>query len=333
MFRHPVLLSLFSFATICFVLSTTSNMRPIIGLVTTPPDFPEYHPSRYSSIRGSYVTWIEAAGARVSPIHWHLPEAELIQILNSVNGVVIPHNCKKLIETEEGHISDSEFLTAMRTIVNFAINQTDNNVYYPLYGIDSGMLAIAAVIANDSSILTNTKANSSLTLLEFTKFANESRMYSIFPEFLMQTLEKEPIFWFNQSHAISTRHFSENRYLQKSFHILSNTHDEEGFMFVSSFEGKSMPIYGVQFRPETSAYEWDSETYSHEYQSIKASQLLMNHFVVEARRNTNMFPNVSVEDACLIYHSHLTLANTTDNGTVPVYLFRNTERFCMNADN
>jgi len=327
--RTLFLLSLCLLAALSFAQSTTENDRPIIGLLTMPSDYPSnYSPSQYSYVRAGYVKWIESGGARVTPIQWNLATASLTQILSKLNGVVIPGGYTALTQTSGGTTSDSPFLAACRIVVNYAINQTNSGITYPVYGIDSGMLAIALIIANDYTIVTPFNQANSLATLQFTSSASTSKMYTLFPQYLTSYAQSNPIFWFNHTLGVTPSTFSANANLNSYFNVLSQTLDNSGLAFVSSFEGKTKPIYGVQFHPEKNAYEWDSTTYDHEYKAVQAGQLLVNHLIDDSRSNMNVFPYSTIEDACLIYNSNTTML---PNIFAPMYFFPNSATFCMTS--
>ena len=70
--------------------------RPIYGMLTQPlkDSFPKeikFDATQY--IATSHVKFLEAAGARVVPIDYTLPEAELRILLQKVNGAYIPGDC------------------------------------------------------------------------------------------------------------------------------------------------------------------------------------------------------------------------------------------------
>jgi len=98
---------------------------------------------------------------------------------------------------------------------------------------------------------------------------------------------------------------------------------------VSSFEGNSLPIYGVQFHPEKNAFEWDSSSYNHDYDAVQSAQLLVNHLIDDSRSNFNVFPTPQIEDTCLIYNQNATLISGV---WAPMYFFNNNEVVCLNQD-
>ena len=63
------------------------------------------------------------------------------------------------------------------------------------------------------------------------------------------------------------------------------------------------PIYGVQWHPEKSIYEWTSaEGINHSEHAVIVAQTLANFFVQEARKSAHSFPSTEEENSMLIYN-------------------------------
>jgi hypothetical protein len=56
-----------------------------------------------------------------------------------------------------------------------------------------------------------------------------------------------------------------------------------GTEFISSFEHKKYPFYGVQFHPEKNAFEWKVESIPHSAESILVQQFFGNFLVNEGK--------------------------------------------------
>jgi hypothetical protein len=67
--------------------------------------------------------------------------------------------------------------------------------------------------------------------------------------------------------------------------------DSQGLEFVSSFEHKKYPIYGVQFHPEKNAFEWKKTNNNpHTANAILVQQYFANFFVNEG--NVRLLPGL-----------------------------------------
>jgi hypothetical protein len=70
--------------------------------------------------------------------------------------------------------------------------------------------------------------------------------------------------------------------LDREWVVTSTNKDYEGLEFVSSFEHKQYPIYGVQFHPEKNAYEWKlTKNIPHASSGIAVGQYFANFLVNE----------------------------------------------------
>ena len=68
--------------------------------------------------------------------------------------------------------------------------------------------------------------------------------------------------------------------------------DREGLEFISTFESKQYPMYGVQFHPEKNIYEFVNQkhnhaTIPHTREAILAGQYLANFLIDECRKNNH----------------------------------------------
>jgi len=264
------------------------------------------------------VRWIESGGSRVVAVPYTLDSDDLTALLGNLNGIVIPGGPSAL---------NAGFQTAVNTIVNFATQQNNEGNVYPVYGIDQGALAIAVAIAGSSDILESCNSGAQLATLQFTQAAASSDMYTLFPSYLTSYVSSTGAFWFNNTQGIAASTFTSNSQLSASFSVLSTSTTSN--QFVSSFEGNSLPIYGVQYHPEKNAFEWDSSSYNHDYDAVQSAQLLVNHLIDDSRSNFNVFPTPQIEDTCLIYNQNATLISGV---WAPMYFFNNNEVVCLNQD-
>jgi gamma-glutamyl hydrolase len=70
--------------------------------------------------------------------------------------------------------------------------------------------------------------------------------------------------------------------LDRDWVVTSTNKDNQGLEFVSSFEHRQYPIYGVQFHPERNAYEWKvSKINPHSANAIAVGQYFANFLISE----------------------------------------------------
>lgn len=70
--------------------------------------------------------------------------------------------------------------------------------------------------------------------------------------------------------------------LDSDWRVTAVNNDSQGLEFISSFEHKQYPIYGVQFHPEKNGYEWKKTNNNpHTANAILVQQYFANFFVNE----------------------------------------------------
>jgi hypothetical protein len=78
--------------------------------------------------------------------------------------------------------------------------------------------------------------------------------------------------------------------MDTEWQVTTVNNDSQGLEFVSSFEHKRHPFYGVQFHPEKNAYEWKASSNNpHTANSILVQQYFANFFVGEGKRLVSFF--------------------------------------------
>lgn len=78
-------------------------------------------------------------------------------------------------------------------------------------------------------------------------------MYSRMTEHMKVFLTKNRAMYFNHRYSIGLTVFQENDNLRNFFDVLTVNSDSTGKLYVSSFEAKDFPFYGVLFHPEKNA--------------------------------------------------------------------------------
>ena len=300
----PLFLTLtFSLIPFIFTSSNTSNHRPIIGILAQPSDFNATHPTdNYSYIASSYVKFVESSGARVVPIPYDLSYEELKEIFQSINGLLFPGGSASLWKNESTRLEMSEFTKKGQYLVNLAIEANLNGNYFPIWGTCLGYELILISITNDPTILSlYNSSNHRLTLsLKNIKY---SRMFDKIDERLKSFVQNHDISYFNHHYGMDVNNFLRNGILSQLFTITSTAKTENGSEFISSIEGLKLPLYGVQFHPEKSPFEWRTTVNaSHIEEAVKISQEYANFFNKEARKNNHRFFNETFEEKHLIYN-------------------------------
>lgn len=284
-------------------LINSSDHRPIIGILAQPSDFNATHPTdNYSYIATSYVKFVESAGARVIPIPYDLPNEQLKEIFQSINGLLFPGGSASLWQNESTRFEMSEFTKKGQYLVNLAIEANLNGDYFPIWGTCLGYELILIAISNDPSILSLYNSSNHRLALSL-KNMKYSRIFDKIDERLKLFVQNHEISYFNHHYGMDINNFLRNRILSQLFTITSTAKTEAGNEFIGSIEGLKLPIYGIQFHPEKSPFEWRTTVNaSHTEEAIKISQEYANFFIREARKNNHSFFNETMEEKKLIYN-------------------------------
>ena len=280
-----------------------ANLRPIIGIVANGPNdtslLPPYT-SHDAYIAASYVKHIEAAGARVVPIPWWLPEARVRDLARQLNGFLLPGGGVHFFRN--GSLSPYGATTRIlydETVTAWAAGET-----LPLWGTCLGHEMILTHAANDDPQLDDggfVSENVSYPLF-LTDAGRASRLWGTAPAEVLDALQ------YNVTINLHAFGVTPDKFMGSPaaavLDVLSVGSDANGKQFVSSTEGKGgLPIYTTQFHPEkpTFEYYW-TENVNHTYASIVANQWTARFFVEQARMNTRKFDTAEAEFDALIFN-------------------------------
>mmetsp|Transcript_19701 Transcript_19701/g.39036 ORF Transcript_19701/g.39036 Transcript_19701/m.39036 type:complete len:150 (-) Transcript_19701:15-464(-) len=129
----------------------------------------------------------------------------------------------------------------------------------------------------------------------------------------MQALAKGDVTMNNHHAGITPGHFNSNSQLTGFFNLLATSTDRKGVEFVSSIEGVQQPIYGTQYHPEKTPFEWATlpdgrfyEAINHSAPSVLLTSELAAFFIAEARKNSHAFASPAEEASSLIYNYPVT---------------------------
>lgn len=101
-----------------------------------------------------------------------------------------------------------------------------------------------------------------------------------------------------------------------------NHDDKNDITYVSSFESRIYPIYGIQFHPEKNVFEWvQNKNIPHTRNAIKIAQYFLEVFLNETRKNVNKFLDEKTEQESLIYNYPVTYSSKLGSSYEQLYLF------------
>ncbi|XP_061784756.1 gamma-glutamyl hydrolase [Nerophis lumbriciformis] len=257
------------------------NDRPVIGILTQIVSDAAMKPYGSTYIPASYVKYIESAGSRVMPIKLTLTTAEYENIFRRINGLLLIGGASNL-ET-------SDFARVSKIFYQLALKANDAGDFFPIWGTCLGMQLLTVLVAGQN-LLTKATAENVALPLNLTPAAYTSRMFEGFPKELMEALQREPLTGHFHHYGLTVKAFKNNEKLQGFFTIISTNTGESGVDFVSTFEGKQYPFYGVQWHPEVNRFQWDSKlNFPHSPHAVQLSSLVAGFFVNEGRRSLHDF--------------------------------------------
>ncbi|XP_060064224.1 gamma-glutamyl hydrolase-like [Ylistrum balloti] len=272
------------------------NSRPVIGVLaqsSNPDD--RYHGDTF--IPSTYVKWLESGGAMVVPIRVKESDQYYETLFKSINGVVFPGGGVNILT--------SYFTKAAKLLYNMALKANDQGDYFPLWGTCMGFQQLT-VLTSGKNLLSHLHAHGMLPL-NLTSDYGQSRLLEDLPMDIWTSLTLFNVTANHHNWGLSPKNFSQNQALQSFYRVLSTNVANNGEEFISTFEAKKYPIYGVQWHPEKVPYDWDlGDALSHTKRGVKVTQYFANFFVEECRKSAHQFPDMDTLLSTLIsnYNPH-----------------------------
>ena len=286
-------------------VSLTQCVRPVIGILANlEPDWDD-NPIK-SKVYSSYVRWLEAAGANAIVIQPWITNQELNDLFKEVNGFLFQGGGRNLNLT-------APWEKLARNILNKVITENLRGNFIPLWGTCQGFELIHALIAGNTSVLTNYDADNIATPLIFEdKELKESRMFKFFNDKDLISLKSQNTTAQFHHLGVSSKAYDTFQILNNYFRITSSSKGLDDNLSIATIEAKHLPIYAVQFHPEKLPYDRKpSDAIPQFGNAIKISQNFALFFVEEARRNANVFPinDMSLYDYIDTYKLKASLVN------------------------
>ncbi|KAF4524040.1 hypothetical protein B566_EDAN016023 [Ephemera danica] len=238
------------------------NDRPIIGVLTQElsSSLEGVYGENYTSyIAASYVKFLEGAGARVVPIM-----------------VLIPGGANWYNESGYGQAGE--------ILLDIAIQFNEAGDRFPVWGTCLGFELLIYLYSNKIDPRERCDAWDRADPLDFETGALQSRMFSPAPDSVLNILAYQQV-TSNFHRWCVTKEGLTNAGLDSSLQVLATSVDTNGLRYISAFESRTMPIYGVQFHPEKPLYEWNTkeESIPHSAAAIYVSNYFAEFFINEGK--------------------------------------------------
>ncbi|XP_034036361.1 gamma-glutamyl hydrolase [Thalassophryne amazonica] len=267
------------------------NDSPVIGILSQEV----YKPTQSGSafIAASYVKFLESAGARVVPVMINRTMEEYKTLFNSINGILFPGGANSIVS--------SSYAKTARIFYDLAIEANKRGDYFPVWGTCLGFELLNYLTSN-KLILIKTNTNNVSLPLNFTKEAKDSRMFKDFPAELVKALGSEPLSTHCHKWSVAVETFNSNEDLRNFYKVLSTNTDGKT-EFVSTIEAYNFPIYGTQWHPEKSAFEWTKPHYPHCPLAVQINFYIAAFFVNEARKSQHSYDPEDLKKAVIYNYS------------------------------
>lgn len=245
---------------IFFVAVHVTTGRPLIGIYPT-----------LTYLR-PYEEWVKREGADSVVLPKDFADDQVEDLFQSINGFLIPGASK------------SSSTRAVKAMVQRAVRaNTEEGDYFPIWGTCIGFEWLVKIFGNTT--LDHFDAENLRLPLNFSEVAPSSRTYAGASSSLVSWFAKEAITLNYHNWGITPEHFASNSGLASQFKVLATNLDRRGKVFVSHFEGATLPIYGTQFHPEKVEY-YKARLHSTGH-AIAGARYLGQFFVSEAMKNNH----------------------------------------------
>lgn len=285
----------------------TNYNKFTIGIITQPTsDAGQYANYGNQYVAGGYVKWIEMAGVQAFYIPWDSSEEKIKHYLKLANGFLFPGGPQK------NTLPPSKYFQKIKEIYDLVIATNKQGTYFPLMGICQGfeqLIWSATNFGKELCIPTPDNPNkcvndTSNVLLSCDFFPNgdKARMLNnsgiqALDETVKSTLQT-PITPNFHSNAVFPISFRAGSPLGDVFNIIATSQKEDGPPFVSMIEGKTLPIYGLQWHTSLQVFEWSPKLscLTHTPEAVLVMQYLANFLASELRKNNNQFGPIEFEN-------------------------------------
>ncbi|XP_072044592.1 gamma-glutamyl hydrolase-like isoform X2 [Amphiura filiformis] len=280
------------------LIKSVENAKPIIGVMTQAVTSSSLMKYGNSYLPENYVNYLQSAGARVVPVLINQTDDYYNMLYQSINGLLFPGGASpNLLESGLGKAGMFFYQKSIK-------GYDQSSDYFPLWGTCEGFQLLSMLTAQ-KDLLTNTDTEDKVFPLTLAKDYKDSRLFgsSAMGDDILHILTTKNITYNAHNWALTTKNYSANTDLKKFYRIISTNIDDHGIEFISTMEAFKYPIYGIQWHPEKSLFQWTDGHIPHDDDAVRVAQYMANFFVGEARKSTHKFKSEDQEAQHLIYNA------------------------------
>lgn len=274
--KFLLIYAIFSFLNIC-----SCSKPPVIAILANPvPD--DAVDILSSKVNYLNVRWLEQSRAEVVVIQpWH-SKNKVEEILNKVNGVLLPGGDRNLK-------IGGQFENVAKYILDHVIHLYDTQgITLPLWGTCQGFELLHVLMANSTDVLSKYNAFNIRSALQINQENfNSARMFKDFSEKDAYNIQKYNLTAQFHNWGVAESEYEKFPILKKTFMITSYAKDLDNKTYINSVEGVKYPFYAVQFHPEMVLLKKELEGVPRSMTAVKLSQLFGNFYVEELSKNKN----------------------------------------------
>lgn len=241
------MIKLFLLALLCFSVLSLPNQRPIIGVYTQSDEDDEPKLTLTATfqtyIAASYIKFVEMSGAQVVPIFAYADQSYIANLLPKLNGVLFPGGGVEF-DIKNRWTSNANY------IFQYAIQQNDKGNVFPLWGTCLGHQLLSFLSNNFTSPLTAVRGQTAvLNTIKFVTTDKGTLFTDMSDKLIAKVSTGQGIAYFNHHWAISRTTYDNNKKLNDFWKLIGETTSSYNEKFVSVWEARKYPFYGVQFHP------------------------------------------------------------------------------------
>jgi gamma-glutamyl hydrolase len=209
-----------------------------IGVITMPLGLDD---SKEAVITKATVDWLESAGLEVVPIPYTYSPSHARHIVDSNHGLYL----------QGGPVDNPRYRSLVKALLIEAytrhkrmLNGEEGGTYFPIWGTCHGLQTVLTLYAMDPALDEFNQEGPHRSVLRLMPHVKtEGRLTRAVRHFPTSAI-------FSHQYGMSLERFRASDILGRFFRVLTTSHDRGGKRFISTLEGKEMPIYLVQYHPE-----------------------------------------------------------------------------------